>query len=167
MPCVVADTSPLFYLAQLDLLRVLSGLYGKVHVPPVVWAETLAGGRAVPSLMPRFCAAEAEGWIVVSPPVEAVEIAELDDLDAGEREAIILARNIEADLLMVDERLGRIAARRLGLKIIGTLGVLAEAKRAGLISALKPLFALLRRETNFRCSDALEREVLESAGEAP
>lgn len=166
MRCVVADTSPLFYLAQLELLHVVRELYGTIQVPPAVWAETLAGGRAVPRLMPQFLAATSEGWIILKPAPQTIAPAGLDELDAGEREAIHLAQSIQADLIMMDERLGRNAARRLGLKIIGTLGILAAAKSAHHIAQLKPLIARLRCETNFRCSPSLENEVLEAAGEA-
>ena len=165
MRCVVADTSPLFYLAQLELLHLARELYGKVFVPTAVWAETLAGGRAVPRLMPQFLAAESEGWLVIKHCPQTIAPAGLSELDEGEREAIHLAQSIRADLLMIDERLGRNAAHRLGLKIIGTLGILAAAKHAGHIAELKPLLARLRSETNFRCSVSLENEVLEAAGE--
>ncbi len=165
MLCVVADTSPLFYLARLERLHVLRELYGTVLVPPAVWAETLAGGRVFPKLMPQFLAAVSEGWIKLAPSPQTVVPEGLAELDAGEREAIHLATTLKADLLMMDERLGRNAARRLGLTMIGTLGILAAAKQAGLITQMKPLLVWLRSETNFRCAPDLEREVLEAAGE--
>ena len=166
MPCVVADTSPLLYLARLELLPILRALYGKVHVPSVVWSEALAGETAHPSIIPQFHAATEEGWMVVSPTSPELRPLELAGLDAGERAAIALAQTLNAALL-IDERLGRSVAKRLGLKIAGTLGVLAAAKQASLVVELKPLFRTLRTETNFRFSLRLENELLAAAGESP
>jgi len=167
MPCVVADTSPLFYLAQLDLLPVLRALYGTVHVPSAVWNETIAGARKHAPVMPQLGAAAAEGWIVVSPDPADTTLSVLHSLDAGERAAIILARMIHADLVLIDEREGRSAAAQLRLKTAGTLGILAAAKREGLLTAVGPVFRRLRTETNFRFSSWLENAVLEAADELP
>ena len=167
MPCVVADTSPLFYLAQLELLPILRALYSEVHIPSAVWIEALAGGRTHPLLIPQFHSAIAAGWIVVSSDPPDLMLSALASLDAGERAAITLAKMLNAELLLVDERLGRSAAKQLGLKTAGTLGILAAAKYASLIPALKPLFHRLRTETNFRFSIRLENDLLAAAGESP
>src|SRR5260221_657199 len=67
MPCVVADTSPLFYLARLRRFSLLESLDGSVHVPETVWQETLAGGRLDSEIPPMLTAARASGWLTVHP----------------------------------------------------------------------------------------------------
>ena len=166
MPLIVADTSPLFYLARLNLLSVLRELYGEIHIPFTVWTETLAGRIRHPLLLPQFHTARDSGWLVISPNSPPILLPEIDGLDAGERDALALAKFLHADLILMDERFGRSAAGKIGLSFIGTLGVLAAAKRAGLIPFLKPVFCRLRAETNFRFSIALENAILTSADES-
>ena len=165
MPCVVADTSPIFYLAQLRHLRLLRELYDTVHVPGEVWAELQAGGRVDATLVPMLTTAQNEGWMICHDVPTPVEPAALLELDRGEAEAITLAQSLRADLLVIDELKCRAVATNLGLPIIGTLGVLASAKREGLISSLRTEFRRLRHETGFRFSLHLERELLSAAGE--
>ncbi len=166
MPCVVADTSPLFYLAKLHRLPLLRDLYGKVHLPPEGWRETLAGGRLVPELAPMFLAAKNEGWLVIEEVRTRITDLEILALDAGECEAIALARQLGATLLIIDEKHGRAVATRFGLTVPGTLGVLINAKQRGWIPALKTELSKLRHETDFRFSTELETHVLELVGEA-
>ena len=86
------------------------------------------------------------------------------EVDAGEAEAIALAQELAAGLLLIDERLGRIVAARLGIRVIGLLGVLIEAKNVGLIREIKPLVdALMNR--GFRIGNDLYERVLQAAGE--
>ena len=166
MPCVVADTSPLFYLAKLNHLELLRDLYGKVHIPPEVWRETLAGGRLVPELAPLFLAAKTDGWLVIEELWTAITDSEILALDAGECEAIGLARQLGATLLVIDEKRGRAVATRFGLTVTGTLGVLVSAKQRGWIPTLKTELSKLRHETDFRFSEELEVFALQLVGEA-
>jgi predicted nucleic acid-binding protein len=88
------------------------------------------------------------------------------DLDAGEAEAIALALEVGADLLLMDERLGRETARYLGVRYVGLIGVLIAAKRSGLIGAIKSRLDRLRDGAGFRVSDELYARVLQDEGEA-
>jgi predicted nucleic acid-binding protein len=87
------------------------------------------------------------------------------ELDAGEAEAIALAVEQGADLLLMDERRGRQAATRLKQRVVGVLGVLIEAKRHGNLPAVRPVLDALVSEAGFRISGALYARVLEAAGE--
>jgi len=83
----------------------------------------------------------------------------------GEAEAIALSQEIGAELLLMDDHLGRQTARHLGLRYTGLIGVLIEAKRKGLISSVKPQIEKLRDVAGFRISEELYRRVLQDEGE--
>lgn len=86
-------------------------------------------------------------------------------MDKGETDAIILAKNRNADLLIIDELNGRKVAASFGLRIIGILGIIRDAKFEGLVEFIKPLLDDLRMKTTFRFSDILYEKLLLDAGE--
>jgi len=86
-------------------------------------------------------------------------------LDEGEAEAIALALEANASLLLLDDREARLQAKRLGLRVTGTLGILLRARKLGLIEGLREELNKLR-ETGFRISKSLEEEILKAAGES-
>lgn len=158
---MVSNASPIINLAaigQLDLLRVL---YERVVVPQAVCREILAGAE-----QPGAHEVQAfEGFATQSCHRRELIAALQVERDAGEAEAVALAVETEADLVLIDERRGRRAARRLGLRWVGLLGVLIEAKRTGHIATIRPLLDALRMDAGFWISESLYREVLEAAGE--
>lgn len=161
---VVSDTSPLSGLAIAGYLSLLQQLYGQVIIPVAVADELKRGGQDDP----RIAAALALDWIAVQQPQDLalVEALQADhNLDRGESEAIALALELKADELLIDERLGRREASRLGLSITGLLGILLVAKRRGLVEAIHPVVDDLINEAGFRVSSQLYAEVLAMAGE--
>jgi predicted nucleic acid-binding protein len=157
---VVVNTTPIIALALIGQLDLLQHLYGEVVIPPAVQREVLAG---VP---PQSGVAELKDarWlraIALQDPQRADLLA---DLDRGEAEVIALAQELGADLVIIDERLARRHAERIGLTLTGTLGVLLRAKERGFVRAIGPLMEDLRRG-GIRLSDRLVQEALELAGE--
>ena len=87
-------------------------------------------------------------------------------LDAGESEALVLAVELSAELILMDDRVGREAARRMCLRMVGTIGVLQRAKKAGLISAIRPLIEDIIDRLGFFLARELVDSVLKQEGEA-
>jgi predicted nucleic acid-binding protein len=160
---VVSDTSPILSLARIDRLDLLESLYGQVLIPPAVFAEleTSLSDWPTPIALNRF------PWMVVVEPTDTARLSELQrDLDPGEAEAIALAIERKADLLLVDERRGRRTARASGVRVTGLLGVIAQAKRTGLIGEAKPVIDALRDVGRFWIGRALYQDVLAELGES-
>lgn len=154
---VVADTSPLIYLSRVGALGLLHTLFGEVVVPRVVWTEVVEQRTAAPGLD----ALRIANWLrVVDQELPVLDLG----LDAGETAAILLAESLQADLLLIDERLGRRVAESRGLIVRGTLGVLVQARRTGALPALRPVLERLVAD-GFRISPALIREALTAVGE--
>jgi predicted nucleic acid-binding protein len=158
---VVSDASPLRALHHLGLLTLCRDLYGQVIVPTAVQREL---GNAT-----SHCAALEIAdytWFEVKAPTAVPRALGVPpDLDAGETEAIALALELHADLVLMDERKGTSAARQLGLATIGVFGVLLDGKRRGLIEAVIPLVDRLIAELNFFTSPAVRQRLAELAGE--
>lgn len=139
-PDLISDTSPLQFLHQLELLHILSALSHRVVVPPAVVAELNAGRRAgvdLPDL-------DALDWIEVRPPRSLGSLPPAKGLGLGEREALALGLDSPESVLILDDALARGLAQSLGLPFTGTLGLLVDAKRAGLVPAVSPLLDRLR-----------------------
>ncbi|MCE7061140.1 DUF3368 domain-containing protein [Dyadobacter sp. CY343] len=137
---VVSDTSVISGLLQSDSLFILHKLYNKVVIPNEVFAE-------LSQLDKKYIDQVFSDWIEIRHISETSLVAELAlSLDAGEAEAIILAKELNADLLLIDEKKGRAIASQMGLKITGILGTLIEAKRQNHVKAIKPIIKVLINE---------------------
>jgi predicted nucleic acid-binding protein len=159
---VVSDTSPLLNLARISRLELLPQLYGEVLIPSAVFDELTASKRDLPPAI-DFA---AEPWLIVATPHDQNRVQELrDELDPGEAEAIVLAIERRAGLLLMDERRGRRTATAAGLKVTGLLGVVVTAKQAGFIEQAKPILDQLIQLARFWIGSDLYAEVLAELGE--
>lgn len=147
---VVADTSPLNYLIQIDADGLLHSLYERVLVPPAVMQEL---DHASSPASVRHWLLSMPSWIDIRRTNEPPD-STLSSLDPGEREAIQLAQEAGSDLLLIDERKGRLEAQRRNLSTTGTLGVLASAGELGLVDP-ETVFAQLLSQTSFRSTPQL------------
>jgi hypothetical protein len=159
---VVSNTSPITNLAAVGQLEVLRQLYDKVLIPQAVYGELTFGG----AVQPGGREVQTLQWIETRQVTDRVLVAALQvELDPGEAEAIALAVELKADLLLLDERRGRAVASRLGLRFVGLLGVLIEGKHKGYIPAVKPILDDLVMKAGFWVSQRLYARVVQAAGE--
>ncbi|MDQ3132090.1 MAG: DUF3368 domain-containing protein [Acidobacteriota bacterium] len=154
---VIADTSPLNYLILIGRADLLPTLFGRVLIPQVVFDELQAAGA---SAQVRDWTRNIPEWIEVKQTGLSANDS-LDLLDAGERAAILLAQELSADLLLLDDKQARQAAVSVGIAITGTLGILDKAARENLID-LKTVVEELQK-TSFRISDDLVRKLVEES----
>lgn len=152
---VIADTGPLNYLFQIECDHLLAKLYQRVIVPEGVMREL--SHDAAPFTVRKWLAQIPE-WVKVM-RILGFPDSDLTNLDLGEREAIQLAEEQHADMLLMDERKGRRKARARGLRTTGTLGVLLAAGELRLIDP-EAAFRQLLSETSFRATSALEEQFL-------
>ncbi|MEJ5248498.1 MAG: DUF3368 domain-containing protein [Caldilinea sp.] len=159
---IVSNASPLINLARIGKLDLLRQLYGEVLVPQAVWQEVVLDGAE----RPGADEVKTSTWIQMR-TIGDQRLAQAlrQELGAGEAEAIVLAIELQAELLLMDERLGRETARYLGVRPIGLMGVLLEAKHRRLIPAIKPHLDALCDFAGFRVRDALYQQILQDEGE--
>jgi predicted nucleic acid-binding protein len=139
---IISDTSCLILLDKIGELEILNKLFGTIITTSEVAEEF---GQALPS------------WFEIMATIEA-------SLDKGEASAIALAMELDDCLLIIDDLKGRKFAQQLGLTIIGTIGIIVDAKLTGVISSVKPILSKIK-ETNFRITEALELIILKRVGE--
>jgi predicted nucleic acid-binding protein len=151
---VIADTSPINYLLIIGHIDILPVLFDKVIFPSTVRDEL--GHPKAPSVVRNWIAAPPH-WADVRPTPTGHDPA-LEALDPGEEAAILLAMELHADLLLMDDEEGVAAARAKGLEVTGTLGVLGRAAQRHLLD-LREAFDRLKR-TNFRYRQEVMDEFL-------
>lgn len=140
MPDVICNASPLVYLHQLEVLHILRRLASRVVVPHAVSEELRAArakGHAVPD--PKDL-----DWADIRKPASDAVLSLVRDLGPGETQALALALESPGSVVVIDDRLVRRVAASLLMQTTGTLGLLVDAKRSGLIPAVKPLIARLQ-----------------------
>jgi predicted nucleic acid-binding protein len=150
---VVADSSPLIGLVKIGHVEILSSLYGSVVIPREVAGELSSPKR--PPEVQAFIAAPPN-WLTIRSPSS---VEEIEGIDLGERAAISLAQELNADLLLIDETRGREAAIARNIRTARTAAVIFDAANAGVIADLREAFDRLRG-TNFRVPGKVLDELL-------
>ncbi|MEM9008127.1 MAG: DUF3368 domain-containing protein [Cyanobacteria bacterium P01_F01_bin.86] len=162
---VVSDTSPITNLAAIGQLDLLRQLYRAIVIPFAVNNEMTGTSKPVPGALE----VQTFDWIRTQAVADAQSVTDLQmrhiSIDRGEAEAIALAVELSAGLLLMDERRGRLLANSYDLKVTGLLGVILLAKHQALIPAVKPLIDQMIAKADFRVSSQLYEIVLNSAGE--
>lgn len=153
----VSNTTPIISLAGIGQLRLLDAMFARSVVPVEVWTELTALPDAPEPT--AVLALEKVAFVPAPPPPR-----EAADLDPGERAAIAIALTIPQSIALIDEKAGREVALRLGVRVRGTLGVLVEAKRRGLVAEVRPLVGRLLAN-GCRLAPELVAAVLAAAGE--
>lgn len=151
---VVADATPLRYLTLIEHVTILPTLYGRIVIPKAVMDELQHPHAPAPV---RTLLTALPAWLEVR-QVHLTPVGDLLRLGAGESEAIRLAQELNADLLLMDDWAGRQAAEQRTLHVIGTLRVVEFAAERGLLD-LPTVLARLQ-EINFYMSEALLRDLL-------
>jgi len=164
MSLLIADAGPLIALAKIKKLKILQELYGTIIIPQKVYSELEIGANMPGSQ--RLEQAILEGWLktvkIKHQPTSIIR----DSIDEGEAEAITLAIECKSEYpqLLIDDRKGRQVAKHHCIKVIGTAGILLIAKKRGLLTQIKPVFAQLLK-VGYRISDPLCKKILQLAAE--
>lgn len=156
---VVSDNTTITNLIHINRLELLRQLFGKVMIPEEVYRE-------LAELPNQKAILNETHWIEVVAISNSDKLKKfLESLDKGEAEAITLAIEKQADVLIIDELQGRKVAKQHNLRIIGLLGILIDAKYRGLLEQIKPLLDQLINDHGFWIKPELYREVLKTVEE--
>jgi len=159
---IVSDTSPISNLLLIGKLDVLYNTVGEIIIPQQV-AYEIDQLRKFNINLENFNKAN---WITIKKPTDAGFVDSLRTvLDAGEAQAIALAKELNADYILIDERLGRNLAQKYSLNTIGLLGILIKAKQKGLLPEIKTSVDELIHVAKFWISDKLYHDVLTAVNE--
>lgn len=155
---VIADTTPLNYLVLIGEARILAQIYGRVLIPIAVWEELQK--PETPEAV-RVWIAQPPTWLEIR-SIGINPKATAQNLGTGEIEAIALAEEVHADLLIMDDLQARRVATQRNLVVIGTLGVLVEAAERGLVNFSDAIARL--RQTSFYVSPTVLNPLLDRYG---
>ena len=156
---IISNTTPIISFLKINKLLILKELYQKIIIPKEVFNEIEAGKEKE-----YYTDLSKIDWIQIEKIENEKSLSYFLDLDKGEAEAIVLAVEKEADLIILDENLGRFHAKHAGLKVTGTIGILLKAKQMNLIPEIKPLLFELKAKEVW-LSDKFIEEILNLADE--
>lgn len=160
MPEIICDTSPIQYLYQAGLLDILPKLAQKIWVPPAV-IEEISIGRKHNILLPDPNSLE---WITIKRPVSELALPLIKDMGAGETQVLMLALEMRDAVVILDDLLARRLAENLDLRLTGTLGLILDAKKRGIIESVTSVLDRLE-SLRFRLAADTKAVVLKLAGE--
>ncbi|MBE9146423.1 DUF3368 domain-containing protein [Planktothrix mougeotii] len=158
---IVSDTTPISELAKVELLDLLPQIFGKVVIPQGVFNELQIGQHPAASFVQNLAWLEV---VAVNNQQMVEELQKSFNLHLGESEAIVLAEEIKASQLLIDEKAARKVAMARKLPLIGTVGILVLAKRQGLLDSVKDVLNEMQAKGT-RISERLYGQVLILAGE--
>lgn len=165
MTAAVANASPLIALAKIDRFSLLKRLFREIVVPEAVWEEVVVRGAGRPAAE-LAVSAEQEGWLRRRVVKDTLAVTVLRaTLGAGEAQAIVLAQEVEATWVLLDDDLARAHADRIGLKVKGTAGILLAAHTAGVLGNLEAVLDELRTQ-GFWLGNRIYNAILSEASEA-
>lgn len=159
---VVADAGPLIHLSLIGRIDLLPSIYGRVLIPDLVYQEVVTAGEGLAGSSETASAA----WIDIEPHDPNADLFRIlrSQLDPGEAAAVWLASARRAEWVLSDDRQARLAAERLGIGVRGSLGILVEAKRRGLLTFVGPLLRELQAQGVW-LSEGLISRILREVGE--
>ncbi|MCK4796569.1 MAG: DUF3368 domain-containing protein [Spirochaetes bacterium] len=157
---VVSNSSPIINLSQLDSLNILKKLFKKIYIPQTVYYEIANYNQPGAEQVKQF------DWIIKK-SITNYSLSTLleQELDRGESEAITLAIELKSNLLLIDEKLGRLKADSLGIKYSGILGILLQAKSKNIITSVKFFLDDLINKAGFYVSKDVYNNILKLADE--
>jgi len=158
---IISDTTPIISLLKAEQLDLLQKLFKEVIIPKAVYNELISNTKFQnEAQIIRECS-----YIFVEEVIDTKSVnifRRVTGLDAGESEAIVMADEKKADLLLMDERKGRIVAKQMGLTITGTVGILLQSYDEGLLNADEIRESIYKlKECGIRISDSLYDFILE------
>ena len=159
---VVSDSTILIGLARIEKTNLLKEIFQDIYIPEAVFKEVADDGK----LRAEAKTVREAEWIIKKQIVDYTQANFLMTvLEKGEAEVLVLAKEMQADLLLLDEEKARKSAVRAGFKVMGLIGILIVAKRLGLITNIRTYIEKLQRE-KFRISDKIVNMALKQAGES-
>lgn len=157
---IVVNTTPWIAISACGQIELLKRLYANVYIPDHVNKEIMSGGKQGTGVHElKSCE-----WVKVEAVSDMEKVSLLSELDQGEAEVIILAKEKGIKQVLIDERVARLQAKVFGLEVIGTLGLLLKAKKKGLIPAIKPLVQKIL-EHGIWIKDEIVEGILKESGE--
>ena len=152
---IISDTTPIISLLKAEQLDLLQKLFQEVIIPKAVYNELISNTKFQnEAQIIKECS-----YIFVEEVIDTKSVnifRRVTGLDAGESEAIVMADEKKADLLLMDERKGRIVAKQMGLTITGTVGILLQSYDEGLLNAYEIRESIYKlKECGIRISDSL------------
>lgn len=159
---VVSDSTILIGLVKIGKLDLLKEIFFKVYIPEEVFKEVVERGKEKPGSK----VIKEAAWIEVKPVKDKIQVNFLlGSLEKREAEVLVLGRELETDLILLDEEKARKSAVIAGFEIMGLLGLFVLAKNLGLIDEVRPLVDELMIK-KFRISDKIIETILKKAGES-
>lgn len=159
---VISDTSPIRGLVSIGQVGLLKQLFGEIIIPPAVKDELLR----IKAIKYDFTSFFDLDWIIIKEIKDKKALEELTiHLDLGESETIVLAKELNCDLILMDETKGRKISKSLEIDTLGLIGILISGKKARFLKEIKPFIDELREKYNFWINNDLYLKILDEVNE--